>query len=474
MSATSVRRLTDCGSTRSRRLGASFLTLLLALCISSIDLAAQSHASVGEWSVSGPYHHRNLTIYLFHGASVPLKRPIMTLEEGLQKGIVTVYETGEVNELAIENLSDSVDIYVQAGDIVKGGRQDRTIGVDMTLAPRSGAIPIASFCVERGRWTKRGEESDQVFSESSAMVTSNELRLAIRGAKNQSEVWEEVAVMRDKLSESIGGRADALEVAVAEPAGAIVMDGEVASLNVQSSRILNATILAEDIADGPIATSEVISDTIFVEEISQEPVMIVDLIDGAVVSQNVGQFNQSNLPANYRPEYDRRRILPFAEQGTDASYDESYEPTTTSLQLTIENQQVIDEVDEYMAALREIVAAHDDVVGYAFMIDGEMVNADIYGSRDLFAQLWPKLLRSAATEAVAEREAGDESGETIGSIETLRATLDDMAAAKDEAEEKVDDRTTITSRKSEENVLFETLDAENGNAAIHRNYMKLE
>jgi len=43
-----------------------------------------------------------------------------------------MHETGNVNTLQIENLGDQL-IFVQAGDIVKGGRQDRTVAVSLLL-----------------------------------------------------------------------------------------------------------------------------------------------------------------------------------------------------------------------------------------------------------------------------------------------------------------------------------------------------
>ena len=67
-----------------------------------------------------------------------------------------MYETGQVNELAIENVSPDRAVFVQAGDIVKGGRQDRVFSQDLVLKPRSGRVPIDAFCVESGRWRQRG------------------------------------------------------------------------------------------------------------------------------------------------------------------------------------------------------------------------------------------------------------------------------------------------------------------------------
>jgi len=37
-----------------------------------------------------------------------------------------------------------VDLFIQAGDIVKGGKQDRTIGTDFVVPARSGAYCTAS------------------------------------------------------------------------------------------------------------------------------------------------------------------------------------------------------------------------------------------------------------------------------------------------------------------------------------------
>jgi len=56
-----------------------------------------------------------------------------------------------VNALTVENTGKD-EVFVQAGDIVKGGQQDRVLSVDLLLPPRSGEVTIAAFCVEHGRW----------------------------------------------------------------------------------------------------------------------------------------------------------------------------------------------------------------------------------------------------------------------------------------------------------------------------------
>ena len=75
----------------------------------------------GDYKLSGPYTHDNLTIYLIHGEDQLQGKTLLTLEEALEQKKVVVHETQQVNELAIENTSDE-DVFVQSGDIIKGGR----------------------------------------------------------------------------------------------------------------------------------------------------------------------------------------------------------------------------------------------------------------------------------------------------------------------------------------------------------------
>src|SRR5689334_14130550 len=103
-------------------------------------------------TITGPYTHDNLSIYLLHGPDRSNGAKYLTLQEALDQKKVIVHETGSVNELAVENVGDD-DVYIQAGEIVKGGQQDRTLGTDVIITKAMGKVPIASYCVEHGRWT---------------------------------------------------------------------------------------------------------------------------------------------------------------------------------------------------------------------------------------------------------------------------------------------------------------------------------
>jgi ARG/rhodanese/phosphatase superfamily protein len=192
-----------------------------AFSIGFIALGAPGGEAAPGYRVSGPFTHDNLALYFVHGEAD--KGPVpLTLEEALAKNRIRVDETSKVNELSLENLGDE-DVFVQAGDIVKGGKQDRVIGVSILVPGKSGRIPISSFCVEQGRWTARGAEDGSRFASAGSSVPSRRAKMAIYAAPSpaagadlpnframdntsarQAEVWRDVANTQRKLQENVG------------------------------------------------------------------------------------------------------------------------------------------------------------------------------------------------------------------------------------------------------------------------------
>ncbi len=155
------------------------------------------------YRLSGPYSHDNLTIFLIHGDDQVKGKNFLTLDEALEQKKVVVHETKEVNELSVENLSDTDEVFIQAGDIVKGGQQDRTLAFDMIVPAKSGKMPLKSFCVEAGRWTRRGAEEVARFGSSKDNLYCNSLKLAARKGMSQQEVWENVAKGQAALARNV-------------------------------------------------------------------------------------------------------------------------------------------------------------------------------------------------------------------------------------------------------------------------------
>ena len=329
-------------STMSTALACVMLSLIVACAASAADKpsGADAKATPVERRLSGPYTHENLTIFLVHGAST-LKGNYLTLEEAMEAKLVKVHETDDVNELAIENVGRE-PVFVQSGDIVKGGKQDRCIATDFTLDPKSGKVKIAAFCVEHGRWQQRGGESASLFSGSSGTVTGKKLKLAgnanYDAGGGQQKVWDEVKATQQRLSEKV--------------------DADVA-----------------------------------------------------------------------------------------------HAASPSSLQLTLENEKVQKTIDKYVKALADAPGGKDDVIGYAAVINGKMNCADVYGSRELFRKIWPRALKSVATEAAAEARPGEKIAEMPA--DKVEAALRDAADGK-RTKNSVGEDVEVITTDSNDSVLFES------------------
>jgi len=335
----------------------------LVLCLAQSSLAAQA-----AYRISGPYTHANLEVFLIHGKESLPDQKYLTLGEALKKKIVVVHETGNVQQLAIENTSRTTPVFIQSGDIVKGGRQDRVISLDVIVPPRSGKLPLNSFCVEAGRWTKRGKEASGKFTSNTEMLSSNKLRLAAKYKQNQGMVWSSVAEQQKKINENLRA-----------------MKG-------------------------------------------------------------------------------------------DQNLDVTANASGTSLQLTLENKELKEMSDEYVSKLKSIVNGKQRPLGFAFLINGELKNADLYGRADLFAELWPKLLKAAVVEAISDyRDPATELptgliSRRIGIVSSVMSLFTGFPEAEKSSHE-VNERTKLVTRESEDDLLFETIDTGLGGKWLHRNYI---
>jgi hypothetical protein len=198
-----------------RRLAAPLLVAGLALAIAAEPTRKAAPDRGGDkpavsYRLSGPYTHDNLTLFFIHGDDQIKGKDILTLDEALKQKKVVVHETKNVNQLAIENVSGD-EVFVQAGDIVRGGQQDRTIAFDMIVPPKSGKVPLGAFCVEAGRWTPRGKEAAGRFGSAANCLASNGLKIAARKGASQREVWDNVSKTQMGLKKTIKAEVQAGE-----------------------------------------------------------------------------------------------------------------------------------------------------------------------------------------------------------------------------------------------------------------------
>lgn len=326
-----------------------FAAAFLAVLAFANVLVAQSPA----YRISQAYTHKNLSIFLIHGKNATSKTNIMTLAEAMERKLFRVYETSDVNELMVENLSREQDVFIQSGDIVKGGKQDRVLAISIIIPVRSGKVSIEAFCVESGRWEKRKNEDVAQFSSSNERIVSKELKLAANSTRSQEDVWAKVSEAQKRLSDNVGG-----SVAAAE--------------------------------------------------------------------------------------------------------------SRSSLQLSLENGRVAASADDYIRSLSNIAFGKNDVIGFAFAINGKINSADIYVSNALFKKLWPRMLKAAAVEAVAHSRS-------VRLAEPVKAeAVSGFLADADEGAVRAraaSGNASVVTREQKDNVVFEARD-DKSKVVVHKSYVK--
>ena len=212
------------------RLFRAYGAAVLAAGVIAIGLPqAPAAAAAGkDYRLSGPYTQKNLAIYLIHREGRNAGTAPITLGEAMRQGLIKVVETGNVERLMVRNLGDR-EVFIQSGDIVKGGKQDRVLVYSLIVLPNSGYIPIGAFCVEQGRWARRGMERLREFSMSAHRMPSKAGKFALleraqretapeagwsgvlergrrrsRGPNLQGKVWDSVRDMQMSLGFTLG------------------------------------------------------------------------------------------------------------------------------------------------------------------------------------------------------------------------------------------------------------------------------
>jgi hypothetical protein len=150
---------------------------------------------VGEAAV-----YNNMVVYPLFSSGCGLVG-YWTLEQAVAKGLLRISEKGEgsVPELLVENLSDE-PVFLLAGEILRGGKQNRVISQDVLLPPRSGPIRLGVFCVEERRWAKQ----TRYFQAESELAHAGLRGRLGSPALSQSGVWGEVRRKFDAVAASPG------------------------------------------------------------------------------------------------------------------------------------------------------------------------------------------------------------------------------------------------------------------------------
>ncbi len=250
--------------------------LILFLFISFMSIADEV-PQVPVFSVQQPMVYQNLAIFPLKLQEGSKKLNLLTLDEAMKREYIVIKEVadGQVNTVELENISNSW-IFLLSGEIIAGAKQNRMIGKDTLIPPKSRKIKEQVFCVEHGRWVHESEKFG-----SNEVNCNMDVRQAAKQTGDQSTVWNKV-------------------------------------------------------------------------------------------SENTKISNKENPTGKF-----------------DVIY---------------EDKNIQKKIDEYMKTFSNLTKENKDMTGVAVVIGSEIKGVDVFGDRDLFEKLWPKLLKSYITDALTKEK----------------------------------------------------------------------
>jgi hypothetical protein len=156
-----------------------------------------------SFQFTDPIQYENLKIQFLLGPSAPPE--YLTLAEGCRLNVVEVLETGTVGQISVHNRSPKKPLFIQIGELLKGGLQDRTIATDLVLDPAEKYEGLPVYCVEHARWSKRQDEDQKKFVSTHDFVATKPLRSSLERRDDQMAVWAAVASAKDKMVQQMPG-----------------------------------------------------------------------------------------------------------------------------------------------------------------------------------------------------------------------------------------------------------------------------
>ncbi|MCK4624790.1 MAG: hypothetical protein KAV00_05730 [Phycisphaerae bacterium] len=117
---------------------------------------------------------------------------VLTMTQALDKKLLVIEEmkSAQVPKARFVNKSGKM-IFLMAGEIITGGKQNRTLTTDALLGPDSVTV-LPVYCVQRGRWAGKKRFS-------AGTMAPQGVREKAAQKAGQSEVWSEVARANRRL-----------------------------------------------------------------------------------------------------------------------------------------------------------------------------------------------------------------------------------------------------------------------------------
>ncbi|MFZ5829158.1 MAG: ARPP-1 family domain-containing protein, partial [Planctomycetota bacterium] len=143
-----------------------------------------------------PIHSRGMSVF-----PVTLERDyrfpweMHGLDAALASGVLLISEKGDggsVGNLTAENRSGSQYVLMLQGEIVRGGKQTRTLRDDVVIGPGQ-RVELDVYCVEKNRW-----QGGAMLS-AAGVLAPQSVQAELRQGADQTRIWAKVAENNQSL-----------------------------------------------------------------------------------------------------------------------------------------------------------------------------------------------------------------------------------------------------------------------------------
>jgi hypothetical protein len=139
--------------------------------------------------------HKNMVVFPVTLSKISDGTNYASLDEAIENGWIKITEvgSGSVPQLNMV-VSSAKPMFMMAGEIVTGAKQDRILTNDLVFNGFTGTVALSVYCVEQGRWTVQSDSFG-----SGKILGANSVRKAAQEKEGQSTVWSAVNSENAKL-----------------------------------------------------------------------------------------------------------------------------------------------------------------------------------------------------------------------------------------------------------------------------------
>ncbi|MDP2653323.1 MAG: hypothetical protein Q8Q08_04755 [Candidatus Omnitrophota bacterium] len=170
------------------------MVFVAAFCVKWVGTVAakgELENVIESLEVGDPVYYENLTIIPIYNTKARDGNNYATLDEALGRNWLEITEVygGTVPKVRITNHSNT-SVFIMGGEILSGGRQDRIVGRDVLIGPRSRNVIVPVYCTEQGRWN---EQSRNFYSKKNLGTWNMRAAAQHAGPSTQSDIWGHIS-----------------------------------------------------------------------------------------------------------------------------------------------------------------------------------------------------------------------------------------------------------------------------------------